>query len=443
MKEKVLVKIITIAFIITIVLPILPVSSITSRFINKDRSQWEQLKEVPNLRFAVLSDTHVGPGRAAENGRLENAFRTIYDLDPKIHAISIVGDITDNGDQSEYNIFKSIVQKNKLKETNLIVSMGNHDGNTALSFTEATGNSPRANRVINGYHFITLSPRSSTTVYGGDRYNLDEKWLNEQLDSATSEDPTRPIFVFSHHGLKDTVYGTKDWYTPDLKDLLSNYPQVIHFSGHSHFPLNDPRSIYQKDFTAINTSSNTYIELEPGMIYGTIPPKGENTSQMLILDVNGTKVKIRKLDLISGEYIGEDWVIDTLLGKEDYKYTDNRVEASPKPLFKITSGIKVDSINNNSCSLTIDQAKVKNIKGDNQDEIVHSYKYEFYNKATGNIYRSYKVWSGFYFLPMSKKLTQEFNGLESNTEYRVEVTAYNSYGKPSKNTISTTIKTSE
>lgn len=106
--------------------------------------------------------------------------------------------------------------------------MGNHEGNTAPKFTAATGSNPRDNVVINGYNFITLSPRSSENVYGGSRYHLDEQWLKEQLNAATLEDPTKPVFIFIHHGIKDTAYGTDEWYTGDLKNILNDYPQVVH-----------------------------------------------------------------------------------------------------------------------------------------------------------------------------------------------------------------------
>ncbi|MGL4772596.1 MAG: metallophosphoesterase family protein, partial [Clostridium sp.] len=402
---------------------------------------WKKLEDKPNLRFAVLSDVHAGPTKLTENRRLMNVFSSIYQLDPSMDAVSIVGDFTDSGSQIEYNTFKSIVQLSKKPETNLIISMGNHEGNTADRFKNTTGKNPRENISIKGYHFITLSPRSEDTVYGGNRYNLDEEWLRKQLENATAEDPSKPIFLFMHHGIKDTAYGTDEWNTPDLGGLLKDYPQVLIFSGHSHYPLNDPRSIYQKDFTSINTSTNSYFELEEGMMYGTIPPNAQNASQIMVLDVDGTKVKIRKLDLLSGKYIGEDWVIDTAQGKDGFKYTSDRAEKSSVPYFTEGSSIKVNSVNKNGCTLTIEQGKVNNILGDNNDEIVHSYKYDFINKATGKLEKSYKIWSEFYFLPMSKTLTQSFSGLKEGVEYEVVVTAFNSYMKESSNVLTSYFKT--
>lgn len=394
------------------------------------------------LKFAVISDTHVGPTKPNENKRLAEFFNKIYEKEPNLDAVTIVGDITDNGSKVQYDTFSSIISNNKKSETELIVSMGNHEGNTAPLFTEATGNLPKDNKVIDGYHFITLSPRSSENTYGGNRYYLDEAWLKEQLDNATKEDPTKPIFLFFHHGIKDTAYGTDDWNTPDLKNLLSNYPQVIQFSGHSHYPLNDPRSIYQKDFTAINTSTTSYFELESGMYYGTIPPNAHNAFQSMLFEVNGTKVTIKKLDLLSGKTIGEDWIFDTSTGKSGFKYTDARKEVSPTPYFENNAEVTVSDLKDNGCTVTIDQGKIEDIPLDNHDEIVHSYKFDFTEKRTGKLHKSYKIWSEYYFLPMSEKLTQSFNGLKAGTEYELTVTAINSYGKTSNETLKTTFKTS-
>ena len=56
-------------------------------------------------------------------------------------------------------------------------------------------------------------------------------------------------FVFLHQHIKDTVYGSQEWGTQDsakINAVLKEYPQVITFSGHSHYPLDDPRDRYIK-----------------------------------------------------------------------------------------------------------------------------------------------------------------------------------------------------
>lgn len=442
MKSKKIISILTAALItgsmLSSSLPVLRVNAAT-----KVTQDYGKLDGDPDLRFAVISDIHVTPSKTKECERFKNVFSTINELDENMDALAIVGDLTDNGSFVQYQKVKDIISENKSDSLKLIASMGNHEGDTEELLQYATGNEPRQNIVINGYHFITMSPRYNDEVYGGSTYKLDEEWLREQLEEATKEDPTKPIFVFQHHGIKDTCYGTDDWYTNDLKDVLDDYPQVVDFSGHSHYPLNDPLSIDQEDFTAINTSTTSYFELESGMTYGTIPPNAGDAYQMMVLDVTGTQVRVRKLDMLSGKYIGEDWVFDTSKGKEGFTYTDDRLETSKLPYFGSDATVKAPEIDENGCTLTIDQADIEDPIGDNNDEIVHSYRFDFINKATGEVDSSQKIWSEYYFIPMSETLTQSFQGLKSGTEYEVKVTALNAYGLESTNTISTTFTTAK
>lgn len=105
--------------------------------------------------------------------------------------------------------------------------------------------------------------------------------------------------------------------------------------------------------------------------------------------------------------------------QEGFKYTESRGSESESPYFEANAVVKVDEVKDTSCTITIDQAKINDVKGDNQDQIVHSYKYDFTNKRTNKVEKSYKIWAEYYFLPMSKTLTQKFTGLKPGNEYEV------------------------
>lgn len=411
-------------------------------FINlMNNNKFEVLPGKSRLRFAVISDIHIAPTKCLEKRKFRNIFSTMYNLDPNMNAIVIVGDLTDNGSREEYNSFKKILDKNKKKETILVASMGNHEQNTPSEFSLVTGSKPRENLIINGYHFITVSPRLSENTYGGNKYDLDELWMKEQLEYASLEDVYKPIFVFIHHGIKNTAYGTEQWYTEDFTKLFNDYPQVIQFSGHSHYPLNSPKSIYQKNFTSINTSTTSYFELEAGMMYGTIPPKANTACQMMVIEIRGTEVKVKKLDLSSGEYIGKDWTIDTSKGKSQFKYIESRTQKSIAPYFEESAKMLISKVKKSGCLVTINQAKIKNTVEEDIDDIIHSYKFDFIDKKTGDISYSFKVWSEFYFLPRKNYLVQEFNELKEDTYYDIVVWAYNAYGKVSTNSVRASFKT--
>ena len=80
-------------------------------------------------------------------------------------------------------------------------------------------------------------------------------WFEEQIKLALENNDNKPIFVTTHFPPKNTVYGSQEWGDDTLNEYFKKYPQIINFSGHSHFSLIDERSIYQKDYTAIQTQS--------------------------------------------------------------------------------------------------------------------------------------------------------------------------------------------
>ena len=104
------------------------------------------------------------------------------------------------------------------------------------------------------------------------------EWLDSTLSEITSKRPGRYVIVITHPMLYDTVYGSLlgeaegiwksslpgYWATREIPEILSKYPQVVAFGGHLHFPLNDPRSIWQGSFTALGCASVRYMALEAG-----------------------------------------------------------------------------------------------------------------------------------------------------------------------------------
>ena len=398
------------------------------------------LEENNKVSFGVVSDTHVGPNKIKEQNRLKKAFN--FFSENELDGVAVVGDLTDSGAKEQYDVFKQI--KDSELSIPLIASMGNHEGNTADGFTEATGNKPNDNKVINGYHFITVSPGSGSvdestgkgSTQGGGNYSYALDWLKNQLDEAVKEDPTKPIFVFFHHPIKDTFYVSNEWHGSGLEEIFKAYPQVVSFSGHIHSPNNMPTSIWQDGgYTAVNTVTLSYMEMESGMVYGTIPPNASDIAQGMIIEAEGSKVTIKNYDFLSNQYIPQTWTFDVT---ESLPYTNERADKSSAPSFDASAKVNVSEITDSSAKIEFDQAKVsENTVGD----IVHSYKYDFINKATNEVDKSFKTWSNYYLLPMPATISQIANGLKANTEYELRIYAINAYGKMSEGYISNTFKT--
>ena len=95
-----------------------------------------------------------------------------------------------------------------------------------------------------------------------DVYKRQTKMLvEERLAAAKAVDPNRPIFLFYHIPPADTVLNT-DWTTPAdawIKGLLSQYPQAVLFTAHTHFSVRHPRQIDQTIATVVNGGAGTYV----------------------------------------------------------------------------------------------------------------------------------------------------------------------------------------
>lgn len=325
----------------------------------------------------------------------------------------------------------------------LVASMGNHEGNSADLFIAATGDKPNANYIINGYHFITLSPGSGVlnsftgkgTTQGGGDYSYVVNWLQEQLTEAVQEDPTKPIFVFFHHPLQNTYYTSNERYGTGLstgkdetfKSVFSKFPQAVTFSGHTHAPNNNPTSIWQDGgFTAINTSTLSYGGMESGMVNGSVCPKDAHMiSQQMIVEVNGSKVKIHNYDLIANKYLPITWQFD-VTKPSTFLYTKSRNKQAKPPIFLKDNSINITNIKDTQATLKFKQAKMET---NNLGDIVECYRYDFINEKTGHVYKSFKNWSEYYVTPPHKFISQKVTGLIPGTNYIVKIYAIDAFKK--------------
>ena len=125
----------------------------------------------------------------------------------------------------------------------------------------------------------------------------------EELKKAVADDPTKPIFVMQHEHISGTVYGSLDnegWGMPDFAEILKDYPQVVDFSGHSHYPLNDPRSIWQGEYTALGTGGLYYAEITVDDVK-TVHPEGYRfASTFWVVEIDSqNRIRLRAVDLLA------------------------------------------------------------------------------------------------------------------------------------------------
>jgi 3',5'-cyclic AMP phosphodiesterase CpdA len=219
----------------------------------------------PVLRFIACSDIHLNGEENQEVAiRFANLFNDMYDYAENceyqnVDAIIVAGDFTGGGAEKEYEMFNKIVEENKKDETQLLAVLGNHEFIDYRDVDASVGYDVYhkyineyvdTDVVINGYHFIGVSYDPNGKTFSGK-----VRWLEDRLAKATAEDPDKPIFVYQHPHAFMTVYGSANWGDLDLRNVLSKYPQVVDFSGHSHYSASDPRSVWQGEFTAVGCGS--------------------------------------------------------------------------------------------------------------------------------------------------------------------------------------------
>ena len=242
--------------------------------------------------FGAISDTHINSTTNAYAQKLVNALNQMKakasEKDPDgLDAVVVAGDLTDQPSATATQIlyFKQLYEQ-VLDPTKvpMIYTVGNHDANPSYWWTANTVAQAKAmqtglgdnyftfdldqeNRknfecrdcLVDGYHVLSVTPNSCNPV----DYDLNVKtWLDNRLKAITEAEPEKFVIVNTHPMIENTVYGSllgtpmgkaisdiwesgDTWATRTISDVLAKYPQVITFGGHLHFPLNDPRSIWQ------------------------------------------------------------------------------------------------------------------------------------------------------------------------------------------------------
>lgn len=270
-------------------------------------------KNNPNLIFPVISDVHIGGTNA--DLKFKNALQDLNCTLPNYNAIAIVGDITNNGKANNYDTFMNILNSNKNSSATSIITMGNHEyyaRNSTLiqcqnRFISKT-HMPALNydKWINGYHFIVLSPenlgRGSGVVVTDEQLN----WLDNKL--SENETYNKPSFVFLHQPIPHTVYGSDtgdNVENPDkLTAVLQKHPESIYFSGHSHYLLENPRTMFQNGFTMFNTGAIYYLMSE-GDNY-----EPRTLAEGLIVTVYDKKVVVQCREFSQHKWVGETFTVD-------------------------------------------------------------------------------------------------------------------------------------
>lgn len=310
---------------------------------------------LPVFRFVICSDSHIEGIGSPGYYRLKEVID--YSLDfaakdenyNKIDTFFIAGDITNKGSKDEFDAFKEIYDYGAEKGAKFLCTVANgHDsitmGKKSLEYYKSlTNQETDFHRVIGGYHFIGISTSRMKKHFNTP---FQKMWLKRELDKAVKDTPDKPVFVMHHEHVKYTVYGSYDedgWGKILFSDLLKNYPNVVDFSGHSHYPVNDPRSVWQNEYTAIGTGSLKYTELTVDGEQKVHPAFYDECANFLIVEADkDSNLRVIGVDCMAEEILCE-YYLKNPADKNNREYTkETQITRSSAPRFADNAEIAVE-----------------------------------------------------------------------------------------------------
>lgn len=310
---------------------------------------------LPVLRFVVCSDAHIEGIGAPGYYRLKHVIDYALDFASKdnnynkIDSFFIAGDITNRGTKEEFDAFKELYDYGAQRGANFLCTVAKgHDsiamGKKSLEYYKAlTNQETDYHRVIGGYHFIGLSTCSINKKY----YSYYQKrWLKRELKAAVNASADKPVFVFHHEHVKNTVYGSSDfdgWGNRFFNGIFEKYPNVVDFSGHSHYPVNDPRSVWQKEFTAFGTGSLKYVELTVDDDRKVHPAFFDDCANFLVVELDkDSNMRVIGVDIMSEEILCE-YYLKNPADKNNREYTlEKQRSRSSAPAFSEDAELYVE-----------------------------------------------------------------------------------------------------
>lgn len=422
------------------------------------------------LSLAAISDVHIEGSSDAYANKFTAALNQLKakaaESDANgIDGVLVVGDLIQRAEITMAQNFKALYEDVfKPTEVPMIYTIGNHDMNPKYDWTPSTvaqsvamantfgdeyfktdiDNTMRNNYearhcVIGGYHILAVTPNGDQPITYSPNVIT---WLDQQLDAITKTDPNRYVIVLTHPMIYNTIYGSllgedggvwtstlpNYWATRVLTGVLEKYPQVVSFHGHLHFPINDPRSLWQGKWTALGCGSTRYMAIEPAGWEGisntpTVMNDANNFSQgyLVQFDVNGN-MRVVKMDFFNNGTIGEPYVMQypDAAGANLAKYNNvTRKAANQAPTMSTIEAKDVKD--NEAASVTFAAGK--------DDEFVHHYVITL--SKGGNVVATKKILADFYLHPntseMKSSWTVDFGTLSESGQYTVTVVAVDSW----------------
>lgn len=445
-----------------------------------------------DIRFSSWADLHLRQGQRDVTNMTDILTKAKSEkFGGHLDAMVLVGDINNITDSSDgKNSYQAAMLNQYARIENIMVENGygysnlNNDSDDIIPVIYTAGNHEyqhkinnnthklwfvnevddfNCHKVINGYHFI-----AGSSNYDAVMEEDTTTWMKAEIEKAMAEDPTgtKPIFVFGHtQAVRNVGYSTSNpTYDPyyagksaEFVEWMKDYPQIVYFSGHTHYAMQQQTTIVQVGFTQVvlglaggsnigypgNTTDTGFVrdnidDLEGDLSYH---PQGA------IIEAKNNVVYVYKIDFRNGGQIGDPWIIDTeglSEGTSRAYYTNERHQFSVAPEFPEgteenvvvnyttteTAAATGDVITTKDATITFAQAQCNGIYGDKYPLVYHM---KIYDRETGTLCKSYAhysdaiYWSDQYTL--TPTYTLDVPTLQMGRKYKVEILARNSFNK--------------
>ena len=337
--------------------------------------------EKPNIMFGVISDIHITTPEST------TAFRRAlkYFRDRKVDAVVICGDLSDWGLMSGLkhvaDAWNSVFPNDRAPDGRKVEKLfctGNHDydgywyGDMTLDMHvqgysenealvklgmkkcwEEVFHEPFAQvrrRTVKGYDFI-----SSEWKDGKDGFKEAEAWF---AANGKTLDPKKPFFVFTHYPFRDTTScsGRGDAYSGAI---FKTRPNAVTFTGHCHWTLNDERSIWQGDYTAIAVPSMSYTTIPGGYENGSDKRNGKSSLSMpviparqflreaqgYVVSVFDDRMEVERRDFTEGVEAAPAWIVTPPAAAASRYAFANSKKRTPVPQFPKEASVKTYTSN--------------------------------------------------------------------------------------------------
>lgn len=319
----------------------------------------------PNLKFGVISDVHVICANTDRGscGNTRTLDHTLMWFDQQgVDAVMVAGDIADAGLVSELQVFadawfrmfpndRSLLDGRKVERVFII---GNHDWEGYAYGYDVFGRksntlrddwirdfglkktwqrlfheeySPVFKKNVKGYDFIGAQWDGDAGANWQGMHAI-KPWFEK---NGSKLDPSLPFFYVQHPHPKDTCYGSWAWGKDNgvSTEALSKFPNAVAFSGHSHYPLTDERTIWQGSFTSLGTASLRYAGCpdeefradggyentggdtkdNPAAEKTMSKMRTTNTRSGMLVSVYDDRTVFRRRDFRNDIDLGPDWVM--------------------------------------------------------------------------------------------------------------------------------------